>query len=178
MTMKIIQHQELASGQASITFNSIPQIYTDLVLVCSLRGNRYAGLSLNGSTANTSSRTLWGTGSTVMSANYTSLPFSNIILTVAKDTSTASTFGNASIYIANYTGSTAKSVSIDSVGENNGAAAEQIMGAGLWNNTSAITSLTLTSLDDNGAASGTFAQYSSATLYGILKGTDGTTTVS
>jgi hypothetical protein len=164
---ELIEHRRLETAAASITFSNIPQIYTDIVLVTSIRGNKYAGLLINGSSSNTSMRTLWGRGDSAVSAFYNSLPLSNIFSTVSKDTSTASTFSNVSFYITNYAGSTAKSITIDSVGENNGTAAEQILGAGLWNSTAAITSLTLTSADDNVSAAGNFAQRSSATLYGI-----------
>jgi hypothetical protein len=122
-------------------------------------------------------RILWGTGSSAITATYTAFTY-NIWQTLAKSGSTSNTFGNSSIYIPNYTGSTAKSVSIDSVGENNGTASEQIISAALWNNTAAITSITLTSLDDNLNPSGNFAQYSSVSLYGILKGTSNGVTVS
>jgi hypothetical protein len=175
--MQVIQHQELASAQSTITLSSIPQTFTDLVLVTSLRGISYCGITLNSNNSNTSMRVLWGTGSNAQSATYTAFTY-NIWQTLAKNGSTSNTFGNSTIYIPNYTNSVAKSVSIDSVGENNGTAAEQIISAALWNNTAAVTSITLTSLDDNLNASGNFAQYSSVTLFGVLKGSDGTTVVS
>jgi hypothetical protein len=56
--------------------------------------------------------------------------------------------------------------------ENNAAAAINAIVAGLWNSTDAMTSLSLV------AEVGNFAQYSSATLFGILKGSDGIVTVS
>jgi hypothetical protein len=67
------------------------------------------------------------------------------------------------MYIPNYASSNYKSFSIDSVTENNGTVAYQIMHAGVWSNTAAITSLTIT------AAGGNLAQYSTATLYGVYK---------
>jgi hypothetical protein len=178
MTMNVIQHQELASAQATITFNSIPQTATDLLLVLSLRGHKYAAISPNSNNANTNMRTIWGTGSNGISGNYASGSAYNIFATVAKDNSTASTFGNATIYIPNYTSSTAKTIFIESVGENNATASEQISGAALWNNTAAITSVVVVAVDDNLNAGGTFAQFSSATLYGITRGSDGIVTVS
>lgn len=177
MSMTLIQHIELGSAQASITFSSIPATFTDLVVVTCLRGNQFGGITLNSNNSNTSMRVLWGTGSSVSSASYTSFTY-NIWQTVAKSGSTASTFGNANIYIPNYLSSAAKSISIDSVSENNGTAAEQIISAALWNNTAAITSIALTSLDANLNANGTFAQYSSATLYGITAGSSGGVTIS
>jgi hypothetical protein len=76
------------------------------------------------------------------------------------------------IYIPNYTGSTAKSVSVDGVMENNATYAAAGIIAGLWNDTAAVTSVSISS------EVATLVQYSSATLYGILKGTSNGVTVS
>ena len=76
--------------------------------------------------------------------------------------STANTFANGEFYIPNYAGSTNKSVSADGVTENNATAARATLTAGLWSNTAAINQITLLPI-----AGGTFAQYSTATLYGI-----------
>jgi hypothetical protein len=73
---------------------------------------------------------------------------------------TASTFGSGLIYIPNYAGSTNKSYLTDWVTENNATAAYAGFTAGLLSNTAAITDVTLT---------GSFVQYSTATLYGISK---------
>jgi hypothetical protein len=85
---------------------------------------------------------------------------------------TANTFGNASLYIPNYTASQNKSGSSDSVGEGNESQVGLAIQANLWSNTAAITSLTLYDPSYN------LMQYSSATLYGILKGTSNGVTVS
>jgi len=173
MTMKIIQHQELGSSAASITFSSIPQTYTDLFIVTSLRdtggtnGWTNAYIKPNGLTTNLSTRVLYGFSSTVGSFSD-----SFIYHETVGGGSTANTFSNSSIYISNYTAAIAKSISVDTVTENNSASAIKAIVAGLWNSTDAITSLTLT------AEVGNFAQYSSATLFGITKGSDGIVTVS
>lgn len=152
-----------AGGAASIDFTSIPQTYTDLVIVASMRktgaviyGNVY--LKLNSSSANFTSRWIQGNGASASSFSRTD----NIIAEGVGNNATASTFGNFQIYIPNYTSSNYKSFSVDSVGENNATTAYADLVAGLWSNTAAITSL---SLDDGGGAD--FAQYSTATLYGI-----------
>jgi hypothetical protein len=171
--MQVIQHQELASAQASITFSSIPQTFTDLVLMLSLRatasGTNVGAVSFNGSTSNFSLRLLQGDGSGVSSANYSA----NYAGIFGGSTMTANTFGNATIYIPNYAGSTNKSFSVDAVTENNATLAFQNIQAGLWSNTAAITSIAISFL-----SGGDWAQYSSATLYGITKGSDGIVTVS
>jgi hypothetical protein len=76
---------------------------------------------------------------------------------------TASTFGSASIYIPNYLSSSAKSLSVDSVEENNGAAAAQNIYAGIWTGTAAITSIQFV------LNSATFDVGTSVSLYGISK---------
>lgn len=155
-----------AGGVSSITFSSIPQTYTDLVVKASARTSttdgsspqKYLTISFNGSTSNLSSRFLFGNGSTAGSASDTT-----IYSWANGNTSTASTFGNFEIYVPNYTSSNFKSVSLDIATENNATAAYLNLEAGLWANTSAITSLAI-NLD-----SGTLVQYSTFTLYGVYK---------
>ncbi len=177
--MQVIQHQELASSQASITFSSIPQTYTDLVLVWSTRTSRTGdinadiALRFNGSTSGYNLRSLLGTGSSAVSrTNPVGTTGINDVLAPASST-TANTFGSGMAYIPNYTSSTAKSVSIDVTNENNATSNYTQIIAGTWSGTDPITSVSLTDLN-----SANFVQYSSATLYGVLKGSDGIVTVS
>lgn len=165
--MTLIEHIELAGSQATIVFSSIPQTYTDLYLVCSLRSDASSETFLypNGSTSNLSGRFLRGSGTGADSAAL-------IRWYSSPSTATASTFSNMTAYFPNYAGSTAKSYSADSVNENNGTTAFQTINAGLWNDTTAISSLTID------LSSGNFVQYSSATLFGITAGSSGGVTVS
>lgn len=162
MTMEVIQ-KVVANGSAStLVLSSIPNTYTDLYVLFSLRQatgqNAIARVTFNGTSANLSSRTLAGTGSGV-----SSFSLSSVDPVVTQSIDTANTFGNGSLYIPNYSGSTAKSFSIDAVSENNATQAFQRIIAGLWNDTSAINSITFTSPDGN------WASGSSATLYGIKR---------
>jgi len=167
--MTLIETKTLGTAQASIEFTSIPQDYTDLVILSSSRSSRTAqindqmNIKLNGSDG--SMKNLIGTGSAVFSQEP-----GQMTAFVSTDLATASTFSNDSIYVANYTSSTNKSLSIDSVTENNATAAIQAIGAGLWSNTAAVTSITFTPLNGN------FVAGSTMSLYGILKGSDGVTT--
>lgn len=152
-----------AGGAATITFSSIPSTYTDLLVKVSARTTYATNADLgyirfNSSTTGYSIKRLQGNGSIAYSAGGTEILFRN---TGASDT--ASTFGNSELYIPNYTSSANKSVSVDSVSENNGTTAEALLGAGLWSNTAAITQITLYPNNGN------WAQYSTAYLYGILK---------
>ena len=154
-----------SGGAASIDFTSIPQTYTDLKILVSGRSTLaqiYGGgyLQFNGDTAsNYKWRRAGGNGATAGSDASTSA--TSIIYEFVGASSTASVFANAEIYIPNYTGANQKSVSIDSVGENNAATAYPTLAAGLWTSTAAITSIKLYS------DSQTIVQYSTATLYGI-----------
>ena len=175
--MQLIESKTLGSAQASIEFTNIPQTFTDLLLVVSARTDvasiyGYAKLKFNNSTANYSMRYLQGDGSSAYSGSS-----STFFWNLAGANATSSTFGNASFYIPNYTAAVNKSVSHDGVFENNGTGAHATIEAALWSVTDAITSITLSSSNSGLADAGNFVQYSSASLYGITKGSDGTTTV-
>ena len=153
-----------SGGAASVGFTSIPATYTDLIIKLSARlttspeSSPWSSVyvSLNGSSSNFTYRLLYGSGSAAASQSGTTQ-----IAWVDSSDATASTFGNAEIYIANYAGSNYKSISTDFVTENNSSAALMGLNATLWSNTAAITSFAVA------PASGNFTQYSTAYLYGI-----------
>lgn len=154
-----------AGGASSIDFTSIPSTYTDLILKVSARGTTNGGalfVRFNGSSTGYSAKQLYGSGSAVGSGaggGGTTYLDGGII---GQSTNTANTFSNQELYIPNYAGSNNKSVSVDSVNENNATEAYAIFNADLWSNTAAITSISLT--PQNGV---TFVQYSTAYLYGV-----------
>jgi hypothetical protein len=148
-----------SGGAANIEFTSIPSTYTDLNILLSSRGTADSlnvNVRFNGSASNYSQIRVQGTGSVASSATDT-----EIILLNVRSTYTANTFSNGSVYIPNYTSSNFKSVSVDTATENNATVNRNILNAGLWSDTSAITSVNLI------VASGDFTQYSTAYLYGI-----------
>lgn len=154
-----------AGGASTITFNNIPQNYTDLILKLSLRtsnaaNGEVANISLNGNSASISVRTIYGNNTTTTSTTSTSWG-----VWVNGNSTTANTFGNAEMYFPNYAGSTNKSWSADSVTELNGTDNYANLFAGLWSNITAINRVTLTA-----GASANFVQYSTAYLYGIRAG--------
>ena len=158
-----------SGGASSIDFTSIPATYTDLQVLLSVRssttgGNAWVGLKLrfNSSTSGYTDRAVAGNGSTAFSFANTYGNF-GFLGDVDMSDNTASTFGNTSLYCPNYAGSQFKSYSSDSVQENNATLAQADLVAGLWSNTSAITSINLT------LNTGNFVQHSTATLYGISK---------
>lgn len=154
-----------AGGASSIEFSSIPQTYTDLLIKISSRSATsavYDSLLIkpNGSTSSLSSRFLIGDGSTASSNNNTATAY--VYYSVSAATSTSNTFGNADIYIINYASSNYKHIVSDGVSENNATNSGIGLNADLWTSSSAITSMTLAL--NSGS---TFAQYSTAYLYGI-----------
>lgn len=180
MGISAIQHYELDANAATINFNNIPQTYTDLYLVVSGRltdsvDATYPWYPLqirpNDLTTNLSAKRLYGTGGMGTTGSQT---FTYVAPEINPGNSTANTFSTSTIYISDYTSSDSKIFSIDSVSESSGSNALQMILSGFWNSTDPITSLVLYSH----TGSGSIAQYTAATLYGITPGSDGITTVS
>ena len=164
-TMTLIASNTVGSGGvSSVTFSSIPQTgYTDLKVVLSARVDSTDGQVLlwfnNDTTAGNYRRIrLLGEGGSGASSSSAS---DSKLLFVDDSSKTASTFGNTEIYVPNYLSSNQKSISVDSVIENNASYAIDGLFAGLWTNTSAITTVQLA------AQTGNFVQYSTFYLYGI-----------
>jgi len=160
-----------AGGVASVTFNNIPQTFTDLQLVTSARVDGTSGnfgVRFNADSTNSYSWTyIQGNGASAASGRLSSGSLTEVPLGQANGTdTTASTFGSSSIYISNYTGSNYKSIIAEGVRENNGTTGVDIMDAGLWLKTVAITSLTIRAY----GGSSNLVQHSTFTLYGITKG--------
>jgi hypothetical protein len=152
-----------SGGAASIDFTSIPSTYTDLLIKISVRSDYAARsntvqLNINGSAISFTSKDLYGSGSAAASFSGTVG-----IGAVSAAASTSNTFANSEVYIPNYAGSNNKSYSVDSVQEDNQTEAYADLVAGLLSNTAAITSLSIKS------NVGSFVQYSTAYLYGIVK---------
>jgi hypothetical protein len=160
-----------AGGQASIDFTSIPGTFTDLLIVLNGRAdnaNTDGNVTFNGLTTNLASRQLYGSGSASGSATNATKVLSYGLADASSYT--ANVFSNVQIYVPNYASTTTfKSVSIEAIVENNATAAYTTLVAGLWSSNSAITQVTLK------ADTGNFAQYSTASLYGIIKGSGGAT---
>lgn len=160
-----------AGGQSAIEFNNISQLYSDLMIVASIRSSASAISSnlfvqFNSASTGHSDRYVGGAGS--------GTPFSGVVLTnnnrlflgdTNANTSTTSVFGSHSVYITNYTSaSNAKGISIDSVSENNATTAYAELIAGTFTG-GAITSMRFTV----GDGTPLFMQNSTITLYGISR---------
>ena len=177
MTMTLIETKTLGTAAATIEFTSIPQDYTDLVIFISGRSSAALvfteiGVYFNGATfpvSGSSNRYLEGDGSaasSITTSNYTHAG------RISAASSTSNTFGSVQVYVPNYTGATAKSVSTDSVAENNATASRQAIAASIVTSTAAITSALFN------LSSGNFEAGTTISFYGILKGTSGGVTTS
>jgi len=162
----LLERIELNVSAASVTFSNIPQSgYTDLKVVMSARGASDVAdtrVRFNGSSTNASERWLYADGS---SAGSTTGAYIDVL--VNRSSYTSNTFSNSEIYIPNYTSTTnAKSVSYDTVTENNGTTALSALGAGLWNpgTQAAITSITILMGSGDIAANSTFSLYGIAAV--------------
>jgi hypothetical protein len=156
----LLERIELNASAASVTFSNIPQSgYTDLKVVMSIRGdntNNYGSVLFNNSSTGYTRRILYGNGSSALSTTVTGYES----LSINPSDATASVFANYEMHIPNYTSSNNKSFSVDAVGENNGTTAQAIFHAGLWANSSAISSIVI-------QPTGNFVQYSTFSLYGL-----------
>ncbi len=155
-----------STSVTTITFSSIPNTYTDLLLKVSARMDRAVtrqslNLWFNNSTGSWSGRRLAGYDSNSVLSDTASTTYYQIPQGTGTN-ATSSTFSNSEFYIPSYNASRNKIISSDSVTENNSATSWIIdLGVGLWTSTSAITVIRI---DGNGF---NFLQYSTATLYGI-----------
>jgi hypothetical protein len=161
-----------AAGSTGVAFQNIPQTgYTDLLIKVSGRssttGNQRNAIDLsltfNGNSTGYSSKILTANPGVDNPPISVSNAGSSIVWAgeVANGDSTSNTFGNFDIYIPNYASSNHKSISVDSVTENNSSNSELRLATGLWANTAAITQVTL--------SGGGLLQHTSFHLYGIAK---------
>ena len=159
-TYELIEAKTLTTTTASVTFSSIPQTYTHLLLKTSLR---YTGTNadavkmlFNNSASNYTAKWLEGSGASTSSGSQF---FQGIWIDTVGSSTNASTFSNAETYIPNYAGSNYKSASTDLVTENNATTAYMDIVAGLWSDTSAITSLVISPLTYSFSSGSTFYLY-------------------
>ena len=157
----------VATQTSTITLSSIPQTYTDLMLLCSIRGDRQVNadptnITLNGSAGGTdySCTRLFASQS---SPSATRSNNDSRILTpdiVPQNFMTGNVFCNFSIYLPNYTTSGTKSLCLQGgFTRSSGATANTTSLSGLVRTSSPVTSIVLSG---NGYNAG-----STFYLYGI-----------
>ena len=157
-TYEPIQTQTLGTAITTVSFASIPQTYTDLILIVSANvtsGGQNLLLTFNSDTGSNFSRTfLYGNGTSAVSArstNQTAIPLSEF---------GASNSGSHNIiHIMNYANTTTNKTVIQRGGYASNIVASTV---GLWRNTAAITSLSCVPTGGT-----TWVVGSTFTLYGI-----------
>lgn len=149
----------VGTATGTVIFSSIPQGYTDLVLVMNTIGTSAGGdvqIQFNSDTAsNYSSTVLYGTGSAVGSFRQSSV--TSILLDYYAELDTS--VSNRIVSIQNYSNTTTFKTLL-SRANNSGRGTDAIVG--FYRSTSAITSLNLKLSNSN-----TFATGSTFSLYGI-----------
>lgn len=162
-----------AGGTSTIEFTGIPSTYTDLVILLSARttsGSDYPRFRANNYVSE------FNKGQVLLSGGTTVSAFSDTFNTFAQigqipgTSYSANNFSNSLIQVPNYAGtSAAKTYKIQTIMKDAGANAEQrFSGTGFVSFTAAITSVQIFS-------GNTFAQHTTAYLYGTLKGSGGAT---
>ena len=170
-TYAAIAKQVLTGNQTSVTFNSIPQGFTDLVLQISTRSTStsatYDAIYVQfNSLSNVYSYTeLFGYTTGVLSSHDQYGSTKGFLGWYGTATTTTNTFSSGEIYIPNYTSSIYKTISITSVTQNNATTSEAVYlttASELLSSTDAINSLTLSLF-----SAGSFVSNSRFDLYGI-----------
>ena len=160
----------LTTSTATVTFSSIPQNYEHLQLRILFRSTRAANsddprMAFNSDTAaNYSYHNLFADGSTVAAYNGVSTSAQIVLPPMPAASRAASTFGLSVVDILDYT-NTSKYKTVRALGgyDDNGQG-YNVFVSGLWSNTAAINTITLTSLQ-----SASYTQYSTFALYGIKR---------
>jgi len=160
-TYEPIETQTLGTAVASVTFSSIPQTYTDLVLIANSSTTTVGSSEINKMTFNSDSGTNYST--TTLGANGSSAASfrasNQAYIRAGRNTANGdSYFVPNKIQIMNYANTTTFKTALAQGPE---ASAYLETEVGLWRSTSAITSVTLTANLNNYKVGSTF------TLYGI-----------
>jgi len=157
-----------SGGSSSISFTSIPSTYQHLQIRMLARTNASSAngsgiLRYNGDTSssNYTYHEIVGNGSSV-SAYGSAAPESNQISTTTAGTALTNNFGVGITDLLDYSNTNKYTTQRNLGGYDNNGSGQVRFNSGLWMNTAAITSITIT--PNAGTA---FVEYSSFALYGI-----------
>jgi hypothetical protein len=176
-TMTHITTTTLGSSAGSISISSIPNTFTDLYVMTRFRmdiasGNNIAYVTFNNDNgANyVYGRDSYSNGNPFSPNAAASQTKITLDYSTAGSSDPASSFGNMSMYITNYTASTGKVAQYDcEAGWSNTTTQTGCSGVGQWSGTATISTMTFT------PESGNFIAGCSVSVYGILKGSGGAT---
>ena len=164
-TYEPIQIQTLTTSQSTLTFTSIPQTYTDLILIARAKGTdgTYRNIVVkpnNGSGTVYSSTYVGGDGSSAYTGRRINQT-SGIQIGYATDTNDSNFTQIAITHFINYSNTTTYKNTITRYGSASSQANAQV---GLWQSTAAISSLVFSLTSGNLESGSNFA------LYGIANG--------
>ena len=159
ITYEPIATTTLGSNTNTVTFSTISGSYTDLVLICNVTGsggNANLRMTLNSDTgSNYSTTALSGDGSSAVSNRSSS---QTAMLVVQTGASLNGALTTSITHFMNYSNSTTYKTALSRFVS---AGSETTANVHLWQNTSAVTSITVATSTNNYATGSTF------TLYGI-----------
>lgn len=171
-TFTLIASNTLGSNASSVTFNSIPQTYKDLVLMCGARTNNsgandYLAIQFNGNTNSIyNGNQAYTSDSSVIASTGGNLNVAfdqgNIVARCAGDGATANVISSNKFYIPNYTKAYKKAYFTEGGLMQNGTGNFVGFISNMFNSTDAITSILLKPY-----GTGQFLTNSSFFLYGI-----------
>jgi hypothetical protein len=160
--MTLVSTTTLTGTASGVTFDNLPQTGKDLLFVASIRHSSTSNsteLRLNGSGTTFTRRALRGTGAATSSTGAAEPTLAD----TANDgnNSTANTFSSVQIYVANYAAATNKSISVDTVVENNQVSTQigQRIVALSWATANAITTFRIQAETFTLGAQSTFSLY-------------------
>lgn len=164
-TYELIASNTSFAGGTAVSFTSIPNTYTDLVLHLNARASGYNGsdiiMVLNELGSGYAGKYIMKDGNST-TLTYGTSGSSAIYSGIIPGTQAGSNaYGSGTFYFPNYTSSTGKTVRIDMVSERNGNDQWLTALSGYSSNTSAISTIRITS------NAGNFLGSSTAYLYGI-----------
>ena len=164
----------VGTATATVTFSSIPQGYTDLVLIVSAKTNTTAAqiyMTINGDAGSNYSRTiLYGTGSAAGSARNSN---QTVLFADYYGIMNTTDFNMDTFHFMNYSNTTTYKTVLS---RTNLAASGVDAMAHLWRSTSAITSILVGNYGYNFAVGSTFSLYGIASSGAGAKATGGTVT--
>jgi hypothetical protein len=156
-----------SGGAGAVNFTSIPQTFTDLIVMSSARdvlssaGTAGMRVRFNGDSGTNYSTTVVYNGAGTAASSRAS---SDTVGQIGEiDNAGNVAYASSVAYIPNYTGSNYKSWTVEGTGEiNSSALYGNALKAGLWRSTSAINSITI-------FPSSSFDNYSEFSIYGVLR---------
>jgi len=161
-TFTLIASTTIPSATAAYTFNSIPNTYTDLKLVWSVKASTSCdgSITFNGVTSGYNYRSIFDVSQTSGAADTYG---GNVTTSCVVQYFNTNVFNAGGMYITNYASATQKSIWTDSTRPNltNNADFSIVPMSHNWNNTATISSLTFTLNSAN------MTSDSQLSLYGI-----------